>query len=48
MVVSMTRIVLVPQTTSDGRRVVLRAEAETTRERIRRLAERLRRLYTAG
>jgi hypothetical protein len=38
----MTRIVLKPQVTGDGRRIVYRAEAETTRERLRRLAEALR------
>jgi hypothetical protein len=38
----MPRIVLKPQVTSDGRRVVLRAEAETNRDRLRRLAESLR------
>jgi hypothetical protein len=38
----MTRIVLKPEVTRDGRRIVFRAEAETTRERLRRLAEALR------
>jgi hypothetical protein len=37
----MPRIVLKPQVTADGRRIVLRAEAETTRERLRRLVEAL-------
>ena len=42
MLDGMTRIVLKPQVTGDGRRIVYRAEAETTRERLRRLAEALR------
>jgi hypothetical protein len=42
MLDGMTRIVLKPQVTGDGRRIVYRAEVETTRERLRRLAEALR------
>jgi hypothetical protein len=38
----MTRIVLKPQVTGDGSRIVYRAEPETTRERLRRLALALR------
>jgi hypothetical protein len=33
----MTRIVLIPTVTPDGRRLVLRAHAPTPRERLRRL-----------
>jgi hypothetical protein len=42
----MIRIVLRPQPTSDGR-IVLRAEAETLRDRARRLAAALRPRRTA-
>jgi hypothetical protein len=42
MLTDMTRIVLKPQATGDGSRIIYRAEAETTRERLRRLAEALR------
>jgi hypothetical protein len=38
----MPRIVLKPQRTGDGSRIVYRAEVESTRERLRRLAEALR------
>jgi hypothetical protein len=34
----MSRIILLPAPTSDGRRIVLRAEIVTPRERLRRLA----------
>ena len=37
----MTKIVLIPAPTADGRRVVLRAVPLTPRERLRRLAARL-------
>ena len=37
----MTRVVLVPTPTADGRRIVLRAVAETPGDRLRRLAARL-------
>jgi hypothetical protein len=37
------RIILIPAPTADGRSVVLRAVAETPRERLRRLLDRLRR-----
>jgi hypothetical protein len=42
----MTRIVLKPQATGDGR-IVLRAQVETLRQRARRLAEALRPRRTA-
>jgi hypothetical protein len=41
MLTDMTHIVLKPHPTGDGR-IVLRAEPETLRERIRRLANALR------
>jgi hypothetical protein len=39
----MARIVLLPTPTPDGRRIVLRAEVRTPRDRLRRLAEALAR-----
>jgi hypothetical protein len=38
----MTRIVLIPTPSSDGRTIVLRAVAEPRGERLRRLVERVR------
>jgi hypothetical protein len=44
----MARIVLLPTPTPDGRRIVLRAEVRTPRDRLRRLAAAItRRLRTA-
>jgi hypothetical protein len=37
-----TRIVLIPAPTSDGRNIILRAEALTPAERLRRFVRRLR------
>jgi hypothetical protein len=36
------RIILIPAPTADGRAIVLRAVAETPRDRLRRLLDRLR------
>jgi hypothetical protein len=38
-----TRIVLVPSPTPDGRHIILRAETITVSERVRRFVRRLRR-----